>query len=776
MTTMTETETKTFATPIHNITFRPYNQQFNRKTMGQLWATRASLDKNQAGMIDCLYKQVKKRKFATCEVPMTYALSTSGVGAFGYGRYYGPKGSMEQLDRDIRGTLCSDYYDDIDVVNCHPTLIIQMAMKLFNQPMPSLTKYVENRQYFFDLMNTKFRYNEEMVKVMVIKILYGGAIETKITLPDDWDVTMPIEFIDMKREMNTFSRHLSNMKEHRKVYDWIRDQNKGNAIGSFTSSVLQTVERHILESIVHWLDTHDYKVDVLAYDGCQIRKKEVDLTLIEKVIKEDTGYDVKLKIKPFVVMEFEEKKDSEEFIPENIIIDDSFACRKFIELMGEDIVKQDVVYIYNKSGIWETTKESLIGAIQRVQEGLIFKQKGQDGKVKTFNYGGSTKHINSMLFHLEALLPKTNSIKLSNSRYCLLFNDGWFDMRGMTFYEGFELCRDKYFTKRISRNFNITRDYELEVVIKKVLFQNAYNNNKVGEFYKNGISRAIAGLVDDKVWWSVVGNPNCGKGVLTGIIKATFQEYVGMFNMNILKYNVRDGSDEAKKLAWYVPLIGTRIAIGNEARMDGKSLDGNMIKTLSGGSTDIIQARQNYENQRDVEITTTFFGFVNDLPPITPCDQAIKNRMNAIPHTKSFMNKPQAECNEYEMEADPSLKDKINSKEWVESFFWIIMDSYNDGVMLEKPKEVIAEINELFVLEDIKIKELLEAKYEFVPTDEEVPTINCVSSRDVITYLSEEGIRLSDVKVAKELKKIGLIQCRKKMDGKTIVIWNGLRQ
>jgi hypothetical protein len=278
------------------------------------------------------------------------------------------------------------------------------------------------------------------------------------------------------------------------------------------------------------------------------------------------------------------------------------------------------------------------------------------------------------------------------------------------------------------------------------------------------------------VWWSVVGNPNCGKGVLTGIIKATFQEYVGMFNMNILKYNMKDGSDEAKKLAWYVPLIGTRIAIGNEARMDGKSLDGNMIKTLSGGSTDMIQARQNYENQRDVEITTTFFGFVNDLPPITPCDQALKNRMNAVPHTKSFMNKPQAECNEYEMEADPMLKDKINSLEWVESFFWIIMDSYNGGVMLEKPKEVIAEIEELFVLEDIKIKELLLAKYEFVPTDEEIPTMNCVTSREVINYLGEEGVRLSDVKIAKELKKIGLVNAYKKIDNKSIRVWVGLRQ
>lgn len=773
MTTMTET--KTFTTPIHNITFRPYNQLFNRKTMGQLWAKRDSIAEEQRYLIDSLWKQVKKHKMATCEVPMTYSLLSSEVGKRGYGRYYAKtRGSLETLEKSVRGTLCGDYYTDIDVVNCHPTIIVQMA-KQFNLSMPYLTKYVENRQQFFDLMNDKLKFNDDMTKEFVIRILYGGRVDKKIVLPDDCDIDMPPEFIGIKKEMTTFSRHLSTMEEHKSFYNWMEKMKEGNLMGSFTSNVLQTVERHILESMVHWLDNNGYKVDVLAYDGCQIRKKEVDLTLIEKAIKEETGYDVKLKIKPFERIEFEEE-NKEEFIPESIIIDDSFACRKFIELMGEDIVKQDVVYIYNKSGMWETTKEALIGAILRVQEGLIFKQKGQDGKVKTFNYGGSTKHINSMLFHLEALLPKTNAIKLSNSRYCLLFNDGWFDMRDMTFYQGFELCRDKYFTKRISRNFNTTRDNELEKTIKKVLFQNAYNNNNVGEFYKNGISRAIAGLVDDKVWWFMYGNPNCGKGVLTGILKRTFEDYIGMFNMNVLKYNVKDGSDEAKKLSWYVPLIGTRIAIGNEVRIDGKGLDGNMMKTLSGGSTDMIQARQNYENQRDVEITTTFYGGVNDLPIITPCDQALKNRVCIVPHTKSAVDKPQAECNEYEMEADPLLKDKINSKEWIESFFWVIMDSYNGGVRLDKPPEVVAEINEHLVVEDIKIKELLEAKYQFVPTDEEVPSINCVTSREVISYLNEEGFKLSDVKVAKELKKIGLVQSRKKMDGRTIVVWNGLRQ
>jgi hypothetical protein len=143
----------------------------------------------------------------------------------------------------------------------------------------------------------------------------------------------------------------------------------------------------------------------------------------------------------------------------------------------------------------------------------------------------------------------------------------------------------------------------------------------------------------------------------------------------------------------------------------------------------------------------------NDMPPITPCDMALKNRVCSIPHTKSFVNKPQSECNEYEMEADPRLKDKIGTPDWIDAFFWIIMDAYNNGIRMSDPDDVKEESDELFVVEDKKIKSLLAEQYEFVSTDDKD---SYVPFRILSRYLTDEGIRMSDTKLGRELKSIGL--------------------
>jgi hypothetical protein len=238
--------------------------------------------------------------------------------------------------------------------------------------------------------------------------------------------------------------------------------------------------------------------------------------------------------------------------------------------------------------------------------------------------------------------------------------------------------------------------------------------------------------------------------------------------MNVLKFNPRDGSDEAKKLAWYAPLAGCRIAIGNEARMDGSKMDGNMMKTLSSGG-DSIFLRQNFKDQIKVEPQTTFFGFMNDMPPVSPCDQALKNRMCCIPYLKSFVDKPASECGPYELPSDPKLKEKIERPDWIDAMFWIIADAYGDS--LPKPQSVVQEIDELFVVEDCRLKEIIEERYEFAPNDDEA----FVPAKEINAYLKNHGLAMSETKVGRELARLGLTGKVKKIDGKTSRVWFGLR-
>jgi hypothetical protein len=469
-------------------------------------------------------------------------------------------------------------------------------------------------------------------------------------------------------------------------------------------------------------------------------------------------------------------------IPSHVIIDDKYACETFISLMNNDIVRQgDTVYIYNtQTGIWSNTETSILTAIHTLSDDLIFRQKEANGKILVYNYGGKVKNINNMLKLLVPQLPQSNFIENNcfKNKECLLFKNGWFDMGSMKFHIGFDGCREKVFTHRILRNFTEKRDINLERHIKKTLFENPYNNNKIGEFYMNGLARAIAGCITDKVYWNVVGNPNCGKGILTKILKVVFDEYVDTFNLNTIKFN-KINTDEAKKLAWTVPLIGKRIVIANEVAIDGKPLDGNLMKTLSGGG-DELKGRLNHRDEIKYTLQATFFNFVNDIPKIVPCDQALKNRMECIPHTKSFVNKKQIDCNQYEMEADAGLADKVITDEWINSFFWLIMDAY--GPKLPKPEEVVNESNELFIVEDVALKVILEEQYEFVPTSkleavkEDDKPDNCVRFSDISIYVKNKGIYMTDTKLGKELKKIGLVKDDLKINKKKCVVYFGLKE
>jgi len=304
--------------PLYNITNKTYTQVFNRKAMGQLWAKRKDFEAGQVELIDCLYKATKKRGTARCESNIEYKLSASGVGKLGYGRYYGQKGSLEQLEKDVRGTLCINDYIDVDVVNCHPTIIPQMAKNWFNQEMPNMMEYVNNRQYFFDEMEEKMGYNEDTTKSLVLRILYGGAVKTTVALPDDCDIDMPKQFIEMKKEMRQFTDKLMKVEDHKELLEYVQRLRKPNVPGSFTSHIIQTEERKLLESMTHWFNENNYRVDVLAYDGVQVRinkDKSVTDDVLEEivnVVKKDTGYDIKLKIKSFETIAFDDDSDDDE--------------------------------------------------------------------------------------------------------------------------------------------------------------------------------------------------------------------------------------------------------------------------------------------------------------------------------------------------------------------------------------------------------------------------------------------------------------------------------
>jgi hypothetical protein len=250
-------------------------QHFSRRGIGYLWDNRNNLDPGQVSIINSMYNN-RKKGTVECQQTITYRLSSKKAGKLGWGRYYGSKGSLETVEKECRGTLCNDYYYDLDIVNCHYVLLEQFAKNKYNKDLPELSRYVSNREQFLRELGG----NRDEAKETLIKILYGGSCKNEFLMP-------------LAAETRSFSKSLSREKEYEELYNACKHED--NVFGTFLSFILQTEERKCMMAMKASLEAMGWKVDVLAYDGVMIRKNEklelaAAIKACENGIKEATGY------------------------------------------------------------------------------------------------------------------------------------------------------------------------------------------------------------------------------------------------------------------------------------------------------------------------------------------------------------------------------------------------------------------------------------------------------------------------------------------------------
>jgi hypothetical protein len=254
-------------------------QLFSRRGIGYLWDHRNELDPGQVSLINSMYNNRKKGTLE-CQQTITYKLSGKKAGKLGWGRYYGTKGSLEQLEKECRGTLCADFYHDIDIVNCHFVILAQFARSKYQKDLPEVERYVTDRDSFFREIGG----SRDDAKAEIIRILYGGLCKNEFLMP-------------LSAETRAFSKFLSNQDEYKELFNACKSED--NIFGSFLSFILQTEERKCMMAMKTSLEILGWKVDVLAYDGVMIRKNDkLDLTAAMKACEEGilaaTNYSVSI--------------------------------------------------------------------------------------------------------------------------------------------------------------------------------------------------------------------------------------------------------------------------------------------------------------------------------------------------------------------------------------------------------------------------------------------------------------------------------------------------
>jgi hypothetical protein len=53
---------------------------------------------------------------------------------------------------------------------------------------------------------------------------------------------------------------------------------------------------------------------------------------------------------------------------------------------------------------------------------------------------------------------------------------------------------------------------------------------------------------------------------------------------------------------------------------------------------------------------------------------------------------------------------------------------------------------------------------------------NFVAAKDIIAYVRSQDLNMSDTKIGRELGKLGLVSSDKKVGGKCLKIWKGIKK
>ena len=201
------------------------------------------------------------------------------------GRLFAQSASLQNLPREFRGAIGANYHD-IDMVNCHPSILLQYCKKN-DIKSDALEYYVNNRIEVIEKIMTDYGLEKGDVKQLFLSVMNGGKR----------DGILDPFFIKFKTECERIHTFIASLNP--KLLKDVCKRKDFNVNGSLTNIILCSLENEILLHSVQYLMNEGYNVDVLVFDGCMIRRDESKditdelLTGLSEYILEKTGYDIK---------------------------------------------------------------------------------------------------------------------------------------------------------------------------------------------------------------------------------------------------------------------------------------------------------------------------------------------------------------------------------------------------------------------------------------------------------------------------------------------------
>ena len=359
------------------------------------------------------------------------------AGSEGKGRLYaGGSLSLQSFHKLVRGSICGEYYYDIDMCNAHPTILLSICMAK-NMFCVNIKAYVENRNEVIEqIIKDNPGEDTDSIKKAVLSAIYGGFTLYKKLKKNTWLEGFKKEIDEIYTRVPEWFPETYKKKKKEKKYNWL---------GSTLSSEICIVEDKMLKTMVDFLKKSKLCnfILVLCFDGVMIEKKLAkddkklkDVLLnIEKLFVKEHSIPMKLKIKEFSTFPVEVP---EEYIKEckNNTNDNSHDVKK--------VYRDDEYYWYD---FIEDTKKVYDSFVELK---LVFKNKIRKVMLRVYtmdnmiirkidrdNMYQIDKRIPSKTFHYSDISPSgkvvVKSIKLSKLLEGYGFIDNIPTYNGLTF-------------------------------------------------------------------------------------------------------------------------------------------------------------------------------------------------------------------------------------------------------------------------------------------------------------------------------------------------------
>ena len=335
---------------------------------------------------------------------------------------------------------------------------------------------------------------------------------------------------------------------------------------------------------------------------------------------------------------------------------------------------------------------------------------------------------------------------------------------------------DIVFFGKIHHDFLPFTDPDIEYMhsIKRRFFYDTLGKD-VGDYFIEILSRVLAGEVQKRMLFAL-GGTNTGKSILTKALQLSLGDYVGGFNAENLAYR-NSTADEAQLNRWAMLLRNKRIILSNEIKSNCE-LNGNAIKKVSNGGSDMLIGRGHCSNE--IPFTPHFLPlvFANDLPKITPYDDAVDNRVRVISYVKQFVDEP---TNQMELKKDDSVKNELETLRFQRCIVGLLILQHlefieNGGV--QEPVEV-KQAKRDWIGDEVIGGFLTNFLNEYEITNDADDYVLSSSIEDWLKdgqygiSMKKFGMEIKKYLVLKKLDKVESIM--KSIDGKKYRVWVGIK-